>query len=50
MFKSNKETIQHLFFDCHVSRFIWRAIQIAFGLQPPVDVANLFGNWLQGID
>ena len=29
------ETIQHLFIDCHVAKFLWRAIQFAFDLNPP---------------
>ena len=31
-FCNNKETIQHLFFDCHVAHFVWRVVQVAFGL------------------
>ena len=33
-----------------MARSIWSTIQIAFGLYPPFSVANVFGNWLHGID
>ena len=47
-FCNNKETIQHLFFECHVARFIWRIAHIAFGLQPPRDMTSFFfQTWLQ---
>jgi hypothetical protein len=36
VFCDNKETIQHIFFDCHVARFVWRVFTMAFGLQPPI--------------
>ena len=33
-FCSSNETMQHLFCDCHVARFIWNAIYVVFGIQP----------------
>ena len=44
------ETIKHLFFDCQFARSIWSTIQVASTLYPPRSVANIFGNWLHGID
>ena len=44
------ETINHLFFDCKVARSIQSTIQVASNLYPPRSVANIFGNWLHGID
>ena len=44
------ETIKHLFFECTFARSIWSAIQMASKLYPPKFVANVFGNWLFGID
>jgi hypothetical protein len=41
-FCNNKETIHHLFFDCHVAQFVWRVVQFAFGLQVPTDIADIF--------
>ena len=48
-FCSSDETIQHLFIDCHVAKFLWRAVQFAFDLHPPQTITNLFGNWLRGV-
>jgi hypothetical protein len=48
-FCDNKESIQHLFFDCPLAKIIWRVIHMTFGLEPPKNVNNLFGNWLKGI-
>ena len=50
MFCHHNETIKHLFFECHFARSIWSAIQVASNLYPPRSVANIFGNWLHGID
>jgi hypothetical protein len=46
---SSLETIQHLFIDCHFARFIWNSIHITFGIQPPSNIAHMFGSWLIGI-
>jgi hypothetical protein len=47
-FCSSKESIQHLFFDCYLARLCWNLVQISFGLTPPTNVSDLFGNWLNG--
>ena len=47
---THDETIKHLFFQCKVARSIWSAIQIGSNLYPPRSVANIFGNWLHGVD
>jgi hypothetical protein len=44
------ETIQHLFFDCDLAKFIWRVIQITIGLEPPLNIMNIFGAWVQNIN
>ena len=44
------ETIQHLFFDCHFAKFIWRVVFISSGINPPSSISYLFGNWLVGIN
>jgi hypothetical protein len=49
-FCSHPETIQHLFFDCHVAKFIWRAVQTAFNIDIPISVMHLFNNWANGMD
>lgn len=48
-FCSSLETIQHLFFDCHFSRFIWNTVHITFGIQPPASISHMFGSWLFGL-
>ena len=50
VFYTHDETIKHLFFHCKVACSIWSAIQIASNLYPPRSVANIFGNWLHGVD
>ena len=50
VFCHHNETIKHLFFQCRFARSIWSCIQVAYDLYPPTSVANIFGNWLHGID
>ena len=50
VFCPHEETIKHLFFECKVARSMWSAIHIASNLYPPRSVANIFGNWLHGVD
>jgi hypothetical protein len=45
-FCSSKETIQHLFFDCVLARFIWRVVHVVTGLAPPNNIRHLFGAWV----
>jgi hypothetical protein len=44
-----KESIQPPFFECPLAKVIWRIIHMTFGLAPPKNISNLFGNWLKGI-
>src|SRR3954466_2459394 len=46
---AHDETIKHLFFTCNVAHSIWSAIQMTSNLYQPTSVANIFGNWLNGI-
>jgi hypothetical protein len=48
-FCDEKESTQHLFFDCPFAKIIWHLIHMTFGLSPLRNVNNLFGNWLKGI-
>ena len=45
-FCSSSEAIQHLFFDCYVARFVWNAVYVVFGIQPPTSMSSLLGSWL----
>jgi hypothetical protein len=42
-----EETIQHLFFDCRVARFIWNLLYITFNVKPPHNTTHLFGSWIR---
>jgi hypothetical protein len=50
VFYHHNEMINHLFFQCRFARSIWSLIQVASSMYPPTSVANIFGNWLHGID
>ena len=50
VFCHHDENIKHLFFHCNFARSIWSAVQISSNLYPPRSVANIFGNWLNGVD
>jgi hypothetical protein len=44
-------TIQHLFFDCHLVKFIWRIVHVCFiKLSLPTSIDHLFNDWLFGIN
>jgi hypothetical protein len=49
LFCDNEESIHDLFFDCPFAKLIWCIIYMTFGLAPPKNMTNLFGNWLKGI-
>ena len=44
-FCNSNESIQHLFFDCHLAKFIWRIVFMTLGLSPPRNIAHLFNQW-----
>jgi hypothetical protein len=45
VFCAQTETIQHLFFECHIAKFIWTAVHIAFNIPRLVSVLHLFSDW-----
>ena len=49
-FCDRDETIKHLFFECPLTRILWRTVQIAFNITPSSSVGMLFGTWLDGIE
>jgi hypothetical protein len=49
-FCDKEEFIQHLFFEYPLAKIVWRLVYMTFGIPPPKNVKNLFGNWLAGID
>ena len=48
-FCSLNESIQHLLFDRHYAKFMWRIVHVSFNLIPPTSVHDLFTGWLDGI-
>jgi hypothetical protein len=50
VFCHEEEKIKHILFNCRVARSIWSIIQIGSTLYPPRSIANIFGNWLNGVD
>jgi len=42
--------MQHLLFDCHFTKFIWRIVHVSFNILPSTSVHNLFTGWLDGIN
>jgi hypothetical protein len=48
-FCDHDETIQHLFFACPFAKILWRIIYLTFNIPAPMNVNNLFDNWLNGV-
>jgi hypothetical protein len=44
------ETIEHLFFDCQMTRIMWRIVHVPFNITQPVNIAHIFTRWLNGIN
>jgi hypothetical protein len=49
VFCSQPESIKHLFFYCHFTRFLWRAVQVTFNIVIPTSVVHLFIGWATGL-
>jgi hypothetical protein len=45
VFCAHPETKQHLFFECHFTKFIWSAVQITFNIHMLVSMLYLFNVW-----
>jgi hypothetical protein len=45
-FCNNVETIHHLFFYCALAKFLWRVIQLMFGLSVPRNVKHVYLDWI----
>jgi hypothetical protein len=39
-----------LFFDCALAKFIWRVININFGLSTLNNIRHVFDGWVQGMN
>jgi hypothetical protein len=49
-FCNNYETIQHLFFNCELAKFIQRVIHLVSGLPPPNNIRYMFGAWVHDMN
>jgi hypothetical protein len=49
VFCSQHESIQHLCFNCHFAKFLWRAIQATFNIDVPTSVAHVCNGWATGL-
>jgi hypothetical protein len=49
-FCNNYETIQHLFFDCALAKFIWRVVHLVSGLTSPNNIRHMFGAWVHDMN
>ena len=50
VFCQEDETVEHLFINCPLAKNIWRLIHFTYSIAPPTNIANMFGNWLAGVD
>jgi hypothetical protein len=48
-FCDHKESIRNIFSEWPLTKIIWRIIHMTFGLAPPKNITNIFGNWLKRI-
>ena len=44
------ESIQHLFFNCPLAKFVWRIIAVAFNIISPRNFRHIFSHLLGGTD
>jgi hypothetical protein len=47
-FCDHDESVQHLFITCPFAKIIWQIVYMAFNITPPLSIAHMFGNWLNG--
>jgi hypothetical protein len=47
LFCDQDETIQHLFIECPLARFVWRIAYMEFCISPLKDIMNLLRNWFE---
>jgi hypothetical protein len=48
-FCNNDETIQHLFFNCHVARAVWQIVNIATGIPKLNSIRHILAGWITAI-
>ncbi|KAG8060373.1 hypothetical protein GUJ93_ZPchr0002g26796 [Zizania palustris] len=45
VFCCREESVQHLFFDCSVAKFIWRMVYTCFNIGPFADMKHVWDTW-----
>jgi hypothetical protein len=48
-FCNNDESIQHLFFKCHVASTVWQIVNIATGIPKPNSIRHILVGWISSI-
>jgi hypothetical protein len=48
-FCEQNESTDHLFIKCPFAKIIWQIVYMALNITPPVNIAHMFGTWLNGI-
>jgi hypothetical protein len=48
-FCEQNESTEHLFINCPFAKIIWQIVYMAFNITPPINIAHMFGAWLNGI-
>ena len=46
-FVARKRRSNISFFECVYARFLWCVVHIIFGIAPPLNIEDLFHQWLQ---
>jgi hypothetical protein len=49
-FCDQHETIYHLFIFCPFTQMIWKIVYMTFNITSLMNITNIFGNWLNGVD
>jgi fructose-specific phosphotransferase system IIC component len=49
VFCDQDEAIKHLFISCPFTQIIGKIVYMTFNISPPLNITNLFGNWLNGM-
>jgi hypothetical protein len=46
VFCNHEETTQYLFFECHFTKILWKAVHVTFDIQGPISINDMFTSWL----
>jgi hypothetical protein len=43
------ESIQHIFLDCHLAKFLWRVVPVTFNIDFATSVEHMFNGWANSV-